>query len=185
MRSWMTPLAVLALVCVGCNQSKSSSDFSPYEAQAYGSSDTQSTLAALEPMDRPVSSSSTRSTSRSRSTPPNWEPGKMRYDAVIPVERVAHLDPSPPTSSPEPRNYDNNAYSQSYSNNTSSSSYDEPLSPRGGAGRTHTVGKGDTLYSLARRYYNSDARWRDIYNANSRTLSSPDALRIGMRLVIP
>ena len=53
------------------------------------------------------------------------------------------------------------------------------------ATRTHTVAKGDTLYSLARQYYNDQGRWKDIYQANLGMLSSPDLVKIGQELVIP
>ena len=53
------------------------------------------------------------------------------------------------------------------------------------APRTHQVAKGDTLYSLARRYYNNERRWKDIYEANRDRLSSPDSLRIDQVVVIP
>lgn len=178
MRTWMMPLTVLALVCAGCSQDDSG-EFQPYQAQPYGSNDTYSTLAALEPMDRPAPR---------RSTPPspNWQPGKMRYDAVIPVERVAHLEPSAASSSSsEPVTYGAN-FDQSYDQ---SRSYDEPLNPSSGyssgGGNIHTVAKGDTLYSLARRYYRSDSRWRDIYNANRNKINNPNTLPLGTRLVIP
>ena len=63
---------------------------------------------------------------------------------------------------------------------------DEPLTPtRAGAGRTHVVAKGDTLYALARRYYGDQSRWKDIYNANRSKLRSADALPVGTKLVIP
>ena len=53
------------------------------------------------------------------------------------------------------------------------------------AARTHTVIKGDTLFSLAQRYYGNRSRWRDIYAANRDVLPSENALRIGMELKIP
>lgn len=52
-------------------------------------------------------------------------------------------------------------------------------------GRTHTVQKGDTLYKLARQYYNDQARWKDIYEANRAEMGSPNQIRVGQRLVIP
>lgn len=55
----------------------------------------------------------------------------------------------------------------------------------GGGGRTHTVARGDTLYSLARSYYNDQSKWRTIYEANQGTLTSPHQLRPGQQLVIP
>jgi tetratricopeptide (TPR) repeat protein len=52
--------------------------------------------------------------------------------------------------------------------------------------RTHAVVKGDTLYGLARRYYNAPGRVKDIVAANRGSLNSAnDPLRIGMQLVIP
>ncbi len=50
---------------------------------------------------------------------------------------------------------------------------------------THTVVAGDTLSSISKKYYGTVARWRDIYNANRVTMSSPSALRIGMVLKLP
>lgn len=52
-------------------------------------------------------------------------------------------------------------------------------------GRRHTVGRGDTLFSLAQRYYGNRSRWRDIYEANRDVLPKEDALRVGMELRIP
>lgn len=51
--------------------------------------------------------------------------------------------------------------------------------------RTHQVTKGDTLYALARHYYDDQRRWKDIYEANRNQLPTPDALRIGQALRIP
>lgn len=57
-----------------------------------------------------------------------------------------------------------------------------PLPP---GARQHTVQSGDTLASLARKYYGSPARWTDIQRANASVLGGGTALRIGMVLVIP
>ncbi len=51
--------------------------------------------------------------------------------------------------------------------------------------RTHTVTKGDTLMSLALRYYGTRSRWRDIYQANRGSMKSEGDIRIGMQLAIP
>ncbi len=58
------------------------------------------------------------------------------------------------------------------------------LTPRESV-RHHTVAKGDTLYSLARRYYSDQRRWKDIYAANQSVLANPDLIRVGQELVIP
>ena len=61
-----------------------------------------------------------------------------------------------------------------------------PTSPVAAAGRRHVVGPGDTLYSLAQKYYGNRSKWRDIYNANRETLRTEgDKLRIGMELNLP
>ncbi|MET0263820.1 MAG: LysM peptidoglycan-binding domain-containing protein [Rariglobus sp.] len=51
--------------------------------------------------------------------------------------------------------------------------------------RRHVVVKGDTLFSLAQRYYGNRSRWREIYAANRAVLPSESSLRIGMELKIP
>ena len=60
-----------------------------------------------------------------------------------------------------------------------------PTKPVAGAGRRHTVAKGDTLFSLAQKYYGNRSKWRDIYEANRDVLPSQNALRLGMELKIP
>jgi tetratricopeptide (TPR) repeat protein len=52
-------------------------------------------------------------------------------------------------------------------------------------GRVHVVQKGDTLYSLALRYYGTRAAWERIYQANRSGLFSKDQLKVGQQLVIP
>jgi len=51
--------------------------------------------------------------------------------------------------------------------------------------RYHTVQKKETLYSLARQYYNDQSRWKDIYEANRAEIGDPNRIRVGQRLVIP
>ena len=51
--------------------------------------------------------------------------------------------------------------------------------------RYHTVGKKETLYSLARMYYNDHHRWKDIYEANKAAIGDPNKIYVGQRLVIP
>jgi tetratricopeptide (TPR) repeat protein len=54
-----------------------------------------------------------------------------------------------------------------------------------GNGRSHTVTKGDTLFSLAQKYYGNRSKWRDIYAANRDVLPNETALKPGMQLKIP
>ena len=51
--------------------------------------------------------------------------------------------------------------------------------------RTHVVQKGDTLQSLALRYYGTRSAWEKIYTANRAILPSKDQLKVGQQLVIP
>ena len=54
-----------------------------------------------------------------------------------------------------------------------------------GGGRVHTVQTKDTLYSLARLYYNDNKQWKKIYEANRDQVSNPNVIKVGMKLVIP
>jgi 5'-nucleotidase len=66
------------------------------------------------------------------------------------------------------------------------SNYAAPAQSTAQRGGRHVVVKGDTLYSLARTYYNGDmSKWRDIYAANRSTLRDPNRLRVGQELIIP
>lgn len=56
--------------------------------------------------------------------------------------------------------------------------------PAAGA-RVHVVVKGDTLYGLARKYFNNAGRAKDIFAANRDKMKSESDLQIGMELVIP
>lgn len=56
------------------------------------------------------------------------------------------------------------------------------------APRYHTVAKGDTLQTVARRYYGSSDKWLTVYNANRATIGGgahPNPLKPGQRLLIP
>jgi LysM repeat protein len=51
--------------------------------------------------------------------------------------------------------------------------------------RTYVVQHGDTLASIARKFYKSAARWKDIEDANFNTLNGSAKLKPGMTLIIP
>jgi len=52
--------------------------------------------------------------------------------------------------------------------------------------RTHTVARKETLFSIARTYYNDQSKWRTIYEANrSQIGDDPNRIRVGQQLVIP
>ena len=51
--------------------------------------------------------------------------------------------------------------------------------------RTYVVQKGDTLASIARKFYKSSHRWKDIADANQNQLNGSVDLKIGQTLIIP
>ncbi len=52
--------------------------------------------------------------------------------------------------------------------------------------QTYTVEPGDTLLSIAQRFYGDATRWRAIYDANKDVIGAdPDALKVEMKLKIP
>jgi LysM repeat protein len=53
------------------------------------------------------------------------------------------------------------------------------------ATRTYTVQPGDTLSSIAERYYGNPGDWQWIYNANQSTIANPNDIYVGERLTIP
>lgn len=51
--------------------------------------------------------------------------------------------------------------------------------------RVHHVQAGQTLFEIAKQYYDDGNYWRTIYEANREKMTSPTQLRKGVRLVIP
>lgn len=51
--------------------------------------------------------------------------------------------------------------------------------------RTYVVQKGDTLASIARKFYKSGQRWKDIADANQNQLNGTVDLKVGQTLIIP
>ena len=69
-----------------------------------------------------------------------------------------------------------------------------PTAPAAGATRVakgkttslrHTVAEGETLFTLAERYYHDKGKFATIYQANRAHLRAPDELAPGTVLVIP
>ena len=93
--------------------------------------------------------------------------------------RTAPIEPAPAYESYDPYVADV----------TPAPTYTEPAAPllaaTSQAARYHTVAKHDTLYSLARKYYSDQRRWKDIYEANRSEVSDPNRIYVGQRLVIP
>jgi nucleoid-associated protein YgaU len=95
--------------------------------------------------------------------------GQNQSVAPTPIPPVASPAPSPaasavvvPASSPQP-----------------SAASDQP-------GETHVVGEGETLATIAEKYYEDGAQWRKIYDANKDVIGdNPDSIKIGQSLKIP
>jgi tetratricopeptide (TPR) repeat protein len=51
--------------------------------------------------------------------------------------------------------------------------------------RTYVVQEGDTLYSIARKFYKSPARWKEIRDANKNKIADGTKLEPGETLTIP
>jgi LysM repeat protein len=51
--------------------------------------------------------------------------------------------------------------------------------------RTYVVQSGDTLASISRKFYHSSARWKEILDANRKSIDDPEKLRVGQSLIIP
>ncbi len=58
-----------------------------------------------------------------------------------------------------------------------------PPPPPPAAPKVHVVARGDTIWSIALRYYGDGQRWRDIAAANGNI--DPKKLAIGQRLIVP
>lgn len=61
----------------------------------------------------------------------------------------------------------------------------DPISLAATAPREHIVARHDTLYSIARKYYGDQRKWKEIYAANRDTIADPNMIRVGQRLVLP
>jgi LysM repeat protein len=53
------------------------------------------------------------------------------------------------------------------------------------AGQSYVVQSGDTLFSIARKFYKSPKRWKAILEANKKNIRDPKDLTVGQTLVIP
>ncbi|MEK7866976.1 MAG: LysM peptidoglycan-binding domain-containing protein, partial [Planctomycetota bacterium] len=57
--------------------------------------------------------------------------------------------------------------------------------PELGGKKVHVVGEGDSLSTISQKHFGTTKHWKAIFEANRGILSSPDALSVGMKLVIP
>lgn len=62
------------------------------------------------------------------------------------------------------------------------SQYAEPAASQA---RVHVVQPGETLYSIAKRYYGQGKQWRRVFQANKNRIIDPNRIKAGMKLIIP
>jgi nucleoid-associated protein YgaU len=60
-----------------------------------------------------------------------------------------------------------------------------PAAKSAASGRQYTIQEGDTLSTIAKKFYGASSRWKEIYEANKDVLSSPRNLKLGQVLKIP
>ncbi len=66
-----------------------------------------------------------------------------------------------------------------------SGSVDTTAEKVGGADRTYTVERGDTLSHIAKQIYGKAGEWNAIFQANRDQLDDPDLIQPGQVLKIP
>jgi tetratricopeptide (TPR) repeat protein len=52
-------------------------------------------------------------------------------------------------------------------------------------GQAYVIESGDTLVSISRKFYKSPKRWKEILDANRKSIRDPKKLTVGQTLVIP
>ncbi len=62
---------------------------------------------------------------------------------------------------------------------------DEPMSATAGAATIHKVQEGETLWTIAEKYYGDGKLWPKIWDANKDKVSNAQSLKAGDELVIP
>ncbi|HNO77482.1 MAG TPA: LysM peptidoglycan-binding domain-containing protein [Phycisphaerae bacterium] len=154
-----TLVALCALVTAnGCKEKVEHLDTTPVRDNSYSYS-----------YQEPASSNSNYSSTSSGS--PSYDNGGRvdNYPASQNYTVTANSNQQPYTASQQSSAPANDSYG----------------APSGGAGGTHVVQRGETLYALARMYYNDQSKWRVIYEANRGVMSSPHSLQAGQELIIP
>ena len=88
-----------------------------------------------------------------------------------------------------PKVSSNSNNSNSSNNSNANNNTNRPVEKPPATQKTHVVGPGDSLWSLAKKYYGKGSLWKKIADANIKTYPSlktnPDFIRDSWKLVIP
>jgi DNA repair exonuclease SbcCD ATPase subunit len=110
----------------------------------------------------------------------------IAYENTELKHRIAFMAPTQGNITPLPVSAPTVSYNTPNRPGTNRPAPTEPATtPAAAAPRTHTVASGETLSTIAKRYYGSASRWTEILEANKSTLRDPTALRAGMKIKIP
>lgn len=142
-----------------------------------GCSKNKGDAAAPPTNDRPIepvgqSDSSAEATKSSELAPVDGnEPGQ--YSTVSARPHSGSMNSS--SSSPTP----------DYNSPSAGTSAAPPTDPAPGAVRMHVVQRGETLWTISKRYYGNGREWRKIYAANRNRIKNPSDVPVGIKLIIP
>ena len=112
-------------------------------------------------------------------------------------DKLSQMD-NPPPANMDP--YANDPYARDNAAKPSDTTATKKVPPKSGTasakdeklasgktagGRTHIVQKGETLSSLAQKYYGDKKKWKVIWDANKSVVPNKDKLTPGTKLTIP
>ena len=99
-------------------------------------------------------------------------PGSQPYSAFPGTVTVGAAEPTPePAPAPEPE--------------PTPEPEPAPAPAPAPVGQTYTVQAGDTLWSIAKKFYGTGFKWGVIYDANYDTIKNPRMIYVGQVLLIP
>lgn len=100
-----------------------------------------------------------------------------------PLEKLVPEEPKPvtPSESPSVRIYSSAELAAQRQEVEPKDRYAPPSTIE----HVHELKPGETLFSLARKYYGDQRQWRRIYQANRNRILDPQKLPVGMKLIIP